>query len=148
MWLRKKCKLMEPSLPMSTLDLLPQRPPFQLVDTLLQADAELTLTAFTVPGQHPLLLDGELSEAGLIENMAQSAAAGSGYVAAREQRAAPVGYIGAIKKLTIVGLPTSGQVLQTAVRPLHRLDHASIVSAECRMGGQVLASCELTIFVS
>lgn len=136
------------TLPMPAGDLLPQKTPFQLVDILVSASPEHIQTSFTIPAQHPLLWNGQLSEAGLIEHMAQSAAAGSGYACALRQVAVPVGYIGAIKHLKIVDLPHTGQLLETSVRPLHQVGNASIVSAECRMGELLLASCELTIFVS
>lgn len=139
---------MDLSLPMPATDLLPQKPPFQLVDTLLMANADGIRTGFTVPQIHPLLHEGLLSEAGLIENMAQTAAAGSGYQCAQRQVAVPVGYIGAIKNLSIHALPAIGHSIETTVRTLHEVGNASIVAAECRLAEQLIASCELTIFVS
>lgn len=128
--------------------LLPQQPPFQLVDFLDIAEPELIQTRFAVPDRHPLLQGDHLSEAGLIENMAQTAAAGSGYQYSRKAEAVPVGYIGAIKNLKVHRLPKKGEVIKTSVRPQYQVGQASIVSAECRMADEVLASCELTIFVS
>ena len=61
--------------------LLPQGPPFIMVDRLLSTDASATRTVFLVTPDNPLTLDGKFSVAGLIENMAQTAAAGAGFAA-------------------------------------------------------------------
>ena len=60
-------------IPIETL--LLQAPPFRFVDRLDRFDREEVVTSFTVPADGPLVEDGCLTEAGLVENMAQSSAA-------------------------------------------------------------------------
>ena len=62
------------------LDLLPQRPPFVLIDRLVHFDEHRTVTRFTVPEGHLFCEEGCLQAAGLIENIAQTCAARMGYI--------------------------------------------------------------------
>ena len=136
------------NLPMPADLLLPQKPPFQLVDTLLSANTELTVTSFVVPEDHMMVHNGKLTEGGVLEHMAQSAAAGAGYQLLVQDKPVPVGYIGAIKNMQMLNLPSTGSILETQIYSRHQLGHASIVAAETRSGSALIASCEFTIFVS
>ena len=55
------------------LDLIPQRPPFLLIDRLVDFDERYTVTRFTVRENHLFCEQGELQAAGLIENIARPA---------------------------------------------------------------------------
>ena len=81
-------------------ELLPQRPPFVFVDSLLYYDPTVTRTAFRVPETGLFVEDGCFRTAGLIEHMAQSAAARIGYIS-RYVLHVPVriGFIGNVRKL-------------------------------------------------
>ncbi|MDR2814115.1 MAG: pseudouridylate synthase, partial [Prevotellaceae bacterium] len=59
----------------SILELLPQRPPFVMVDTLLYCDREVTVTSLLVRDGNIFCDNGRLTEAGVIENIAQTCAA-------------------------------------------------------------------------
>jgi hypothetical protein len=58
-----------------------------MVDELLFSDDNITKTSFTVTADNVFVINGEFSEAGLMENMAQTAAAGSGNMARIEAAA-------------------------------------------------------------
>lgn len=129
------------------LQLLPQQPPFVLIDALLQADESLIRSSFTIPEGHVLCADGRFSEAGLVENMAQTAAAGTGKQAKDQGLPAPVGYIGALKNLKVQEIPAVGDTITTEVRVLHRVMQATIIEARVWMDEKEIASCELKIFI-
>lgn len=129
------------------LSYIPQRPPFVLIDQVLESSETLSATSFLVPEDHVLLEDGFLSEAGLVENMAQTAAAGTGYKAQQEHKPAPVGYIGALKNLKIAELPAVGETLRTEIRFLHQVMNAHIVEGKVFCQDREIASCELKIFL-
>ena len=58
------------------LNLLPQRPPFIMIDHLIHFDPIITQTRFTIRKENMFLQpDGHYEEAGLIETIAQSCAA-------------------------------------------------------------------------
>lgn len=134
-------------LPQPAADLLPQKDPFRLVDTMDEAGEDMFSSAFTVPVQHVLCTDGFLSEGGLLENMAQTAAAGTGYWASLQGTPPPVGFIGAIKRINIRRKARAGEQLQTTVRITNRVGQAIIAQASLQCGDETLASCELTIFL-
>lgn len=125
---------------------IPQAAPFVLVSTILTATPDETVTNFTIPQEHVLVEAGFLSESGLVENMAQSAAAGMGYLN-REEGVPKTGFIGALKNLEVHRLPPVGATLQTRVSFRHQVLNASVVFAEVFLEAQVIAACELKIFV-
>lgn len=129
------------------LALLPQRPPMLLIDALLTCSDERTVSRFRVPADSVLVEHGVLSEAGLLENIAQTAAAGAGFAHQRQGQPAPVGFIAAIKNLQISALPAVGTELTTEVRVLNQVLEFSIVRGTVRAGGATFAECEMRIFI-
>lgn len=134
------------SLPLPAVNLIPQQVPFQCIDTLIQCNEEETRSAFRVPENHVLCFDGLFSELALIEVMAQTAAASSGYRKMITGDAVRRGFIGAVKNVKIEALVRSGDEIEASTRPLHQVGAASIVVGTVYLKGQLIASCELTIF--
>lgn len=126
---------------------LPQRPPFVMIDTLLEAGEARIVTEFTIPEGCQLVRDGHFTEAGLVENMAQTAAAGTGARAKAEGHEAPVGFMGALKNLMISSLPVVGETIRTEIIFVHQVMNAHIVQGTVRMGAREIATCELKIFL-
>jgi len=129
------------------LPFIPQRPPFVMVDKLEQADENCSVTSFTVREGHLFVENGLFTEPGLIENMAQTAAAGTGALAQRNNKPAPVGFIGALRGLQIKELPAVGDTITTTVTFIHQVMNAHIVQGSIRIGEREIASCELKIFL-
>lgn len=120
-----------------------------MVDTLLVSNDQSIETTFTIPQENPMVNDeGFFTEGGLIENMAQSTAAGSGYFFTSRGEEVPVGYIGAVKHVEIVQLPKVGEQLHTFMETKNRIGNASIVAGKIYSENRLVASCELTIFVN
>ena len=57
------------------LSLIPQRPPFVMVDALAYTNEKATATVLKITEQNIFVNKGELTESGLVENIAQTAAA-------------------------------------------------------------------------
>lgn len=134
-------------LPADVTDLLPQKTPFKMVDLLHFSNETKIETTFKVNPDNPLVCDGFFTEGGMIENMAQSAAAGTGYYFSQQQKDIPIGYIGAIKNVKISRLPASAEVIRTELITLNRIGDATIVAGKIFSGKELLGCCELTIFV-
>ena len=132
----------------SILSLIPQRPPFVMVDSLLSATENVSRTQFTVKEDNVLVEAGQLTEAGLLENMAQTAAAGAGYVAAKNGSAVAVGYIGAVKNLEIFALPAVNDELTTEVTITDTIFNTTVVAGKVWRGTELIASAELKIFTN
>lgn len=90
---------------------------------------------------------GFFKEAGLIENMAQTAALRSGYQAKISGHQPKTGFIGAIKKLKIIDLPKDSDTLTTSIYVLHELMNALVVKGEVRVNEKIVAEGEMNIFL-
>jgi predicted hotdog family 3-hydroxylacyl-ACP dehydratase len=130
------------------LSLIPQKPPFVMVDELLYADDNITKTSFTIKPENVFAINGEFSEAGLMENMAQTAAAGSGNMARIENRPLANGYIGQVKNFEIYSLPKVGDTLFTEVKIEVQVFAAGIVSGKIWCNEVEVAQCEMKIFIN
>lgn len=125
--------------------LIPQKEPFVLVDTLYEYTDLTGVTGFTVPEKHVLVDEQNLSESGLIEHMAQSMSLHRGYQGSLSGQTKPkTGYIGVIKTVEIFGLPEVGEKLKTYVEILHEIMNVTSVSARTENErGEVIATSEM-----
>lgn len=129
------------------LQYLPQRPPMVMVDALLFSDSSSTRSSLTIEEDLLFVENGKFREAGLIENMAQTAAAGIGYHFLEEKGAAevPLGFIASIKDSAFHRLPRVGEELRTEVALKQEVMTMSILNGEVRSGEELLAACEIRI---
>ena len=118
-----------------------------MIDQLVTCDTISSGTTLRITAENVLVCDGGLSEAGLIENIAQTAAAGVGYIAKQRDEPVLTGYIGAIKNLEIAALPKVGDIIETEVIVTNQVFGVTIVSGNVRCKGVVLAKCEMKIFI-
>jgi predicted hotdog family 3-hydroxylacyl-ACP dehydratase len=129
------------------LSLIPQRPPFVMIDKLLSCDDNLTRTAFQVTAENVFVAGGLFREPGLMENMAQTAAAGAGYRARMNNLPVQVGYIGAVKNLEITGLPRTEDELITEIKMEDQVAAITRVSGKIWCHEIMIAQCEMTIIL-
>jgi predicted hotdog family 3-hydroxylacyl-ACP dehydratase len=128
------------------LSVIPQSQPFVMIDQLVTCDAIRSTTTLHITAENVLVSDGRLTEAGIIENIAQTAAAGAGYRAKSAGAQIAIGYIGAIKNLEIMALPNVGDMINTEVSITNQVFDVIMVSGKVECNGQVLAECEMKIF--
>ena len=128
--------------------LLPQGPPFIMVDELLFADATTAHTSFVIRADNPLVGNGQFGEGGLLENIAQTAAAGSGYHALQTGGAVTAGFIISVSNFLITALPEVGDKLLTETRVQMRIPDIIVISGEVTCKERVIATCEMKILTS
>ena len=128
------------------LELLPQRPPFVMVDELTDYSDLQSTCCLTVRPDNVFCDDGELAPAGLVEHIAQTCAARLGYYN-RFILKKPVrlGFIGEGKDLDIVRLPRQGERIDTTVTVVQEIFDVTLVSAEVRSGTETIATTNLKI---
>jgi len=119
-----------------------------MVDKLLFADDNITKTNFKVTAGNVLVINGLFTEAGLMENMAQTAAAGAGNLARIEDRPIANGYIGAVKNFEVFELPAVNEELITETKIETRLLNIAIVSGTVWCNEKIIAQCEMKIFIN
>jgi predicted hotdog family 3-hydroxylacyl-ACP dehydratase len=128
--------------------LLPQGPPFVMVDKLLYSDGHITCTTFRITPGNPLVEKGRLSAAGLIENIAQTVAAGAGYAARAVNESVRPGYIISVKDLEIRALPEIEAELMTEITITARVADIIVISGKTTCNGKVIATGEMKILTS
>ncbi|PUZ25125.1 3-hydroxyacyl-ACP dehydratase [Chitinophaga parva] len=119
-----------------------------MIDTLSGATDRTADTALTIAADNIFLNGGKFSPSGLLENMAQTAAAHAGYLALRLNEPVKVGFIGAVKDLQIKSLPPAGATLHTHIEVQNTVFNATSVLAKVSLDNAVVASCELKIFIN
>jgi 3-hydroxymyristoyl/3-hydroxydecanoyl-(acyl carrier protein) dehydratase len=125
--------------------LIPQRPPFMMVDKILSCDDTDAVTEFLVR-QDNILLDGnQLSSAGIVENMAQSCAARMGCVNLLHNRPIKLGFIGEIKNLKINRQPMLNDHLITEVHILMDVFDMTLASVYTKVNGEVIAEARMKL---
>lgn len=127
------------------LTLIPQRPPFVMVDRLLHFDTQTTITEFEVRADNIFVDDGKLSSEGLVENIAQTCAARMGYISLMSHTPVKVGVIGAISNMAINFLPQCGTKLTTRIDLLEEVFQMTLVSASVVVGEEVVATANMKI---
>lgn len=126
---------------------IPQAAPFVMIDEIVLANEQQTTTTFRIPEEHLFVSEGYFTEPGLIENMAQTAAAGTGYMAAQQHAAPPVGFIGQVKQLEILALPKVGEQITTTTTNVQQVMNAFIVNGVIHSGDTLIARAEYKIFL-
>ncbi len=127
--------------------LIPQGPPMVMIDALVGSDELITCTTLVVRADNIFVENGKLCEPGLLENIAQTAAARAGYIAREENKPVPMGYIGAVKDFEIMELPETGDTLETEISIQNTVFNVSLISGKIRRNGVLLAQCEMKIFI-
>ena len=130
------------------LSIIQQKPPFVMIDKLIYCDRNIAKTSFIIRKENILVEDGALCEAGLVENIAQTAAARSGYLAKIEKKILHIGYIGDVKNLEIAFLPKINSLLETEIRIKNQIFDITVISGRVWSEKKVLAECEMKIFIS
>ena len=128
------------------LELLPQRPPFVMVDHLLDYSDTHTTCCLTVRPDNVFFEKGCLSAPGLIEHIAQTCAARLGYYNIYILKTGVrLGFIGEVKDLNILRLPREGELVETTITVLQDIFDVTLVTAEVRVGAEVIATTGLKI---
>jgi predicted hotdog family 3-hydroxylacyl-ACP dehydratase len=115
-----------------------------MVDRLLSSDGRTTRTSFRVPADNPLVENGRFTAAGLMENMAQTAAAGAETLSpAAETRP---GFIASVKNFEIFTLPEIGDELLTEITVTTRVADIIVISGRISCKGKTIAVAEMKIW--
>lgn len=119
-----------------------------MIDSLLSNSETSTSTGFTVKEDNIFVEDGLFREPGLVENIAQTAAARAGYISKMENKPVLVGYIGAINNLQVFSLPESGDELMTEIIIENQIFNVTLISGKISCKGQLIAQCSMKIFIN
>ena len=126
---------------------IPQAHPMVMIDTLDYCEGTTTKTGFKIEETNIFVKNGILHEAGIIENIAQTAAAKAGYEVKKHGAEPLLGFIGAIKDLKIHAFPKVGEVLETTVVIKAEVMGVTLIEGSSICNGIKIAECEMKIFI-
>mgnify|MGYP000762753232 FL=1 len=129
------------------LGLIPQRPPIVMVDSFFGIEENCSYSGLTVTSDNIFCEAGKLQEPGVIEHIAQSAAARIGFIYTRQGAQVPLGFIGSVDKLKIYNLPEVGIKLFTEITVVQEVFDITLVSAQVKAGEELIAECRMKIFI-
>ena len=112
------------------------------VTTFNDVDA---ITELTVREDNIFVDGGQLSAAGIIENMAQSCAARMGCLNMMRSEAVRIGFIGDIRDCNIMRQPRQGEVVTTTVHIVEEVFHLTLADVCSMVGDETIASARVKI---
>lgn len=126
--------------------LIPQRPPILMVDRFSYEDDSLCHSELTLKEDNMFLHNGSMVPEGLLEHIAQTAAAHTGYRRKMAGEEVNLGFIGDIKRCTMgKRMPTVGQTVMTTMRVVSQVGNITMVSAESTSDGETLIECRMKL---
>lgn len=129
------------------LTLLPQRPPFVMIDCLTHFDDVLTASRFQVKADNIFMGDdGVLNSCALAENIAQTCAARMGYINQYILKdKVKLGFIGDIKHLKIWREARMGDELRTEIEVMQEVLQMTLVKATVKVGEETIVTADMKI---
>lgn len=127
---------------------IPQRPPMVLIDTIWETTPKHARASLTIEPNTPFVGDGHLQAPGLIEHMAQTAAAQSGGVALATNTSPAIGFIGSVKNWIVHQLPAIGTTIDTTISIAMDLGQFLVIEATTTLQGHLVAQGEFKIFLA
>jgi 3-hydroxyacyl-[acyl-carrier-protein] dehydratase len=126
---------------------IPQRDPMVMIHQLVEASDSHAVTQLRIEEGNIFVANNEFKEPGLIENIAQTAAAHVGYQCSMKDIPVPVGFIAAVRRLKIFELPKLDTVITTSIKITNQVFDVTVAEGRIEQGGRVCCSCEMRIFV-
>ena len=128
------------------LELIPQRPPFVMVDKLTSFEGKIASTVFEIRKDNCMLADdGTLTAGGLLENIAQTCAARIGYINKMDQQTVKIGVVGSLKNIEINAYPKIGDILKTTVEETSGILNMTLLNAKIECNSVVIAEGEIKV---
>ena len=129
------------------LELIPHRPPMTMIDELNEADERSARGRLFIRESNLFVSNGFFCEPGIIEFIAQTAAAFTSYKNKMLSGAVTEGYIGAIKNLVITALPPVNEEIQSEIVIENEIVGFTLITGRVFYKSQVIAACEMRILV-
>ena len=126
-------------------ELIPQRPPFIMIDKLVSCDMVVTVTELKVCEDNIFVADGRFTAEGLMENIAQTCAARMGYINLSNGEKVKIGVIGAVNSFDIFQTPKVCERIVTTIEVIEELFQITMVKAFVRCGDETIAQANMKI---
>jgi len=119
-----------------------------MVDEFLGiGDDGVSRTRLTVRADNLFVENGLLDECGILEHIAQSAAARVGCLCRERGQEVPLGYIGSINDFRLTAHPAVNDEIITSIAIIQEVFNISLIEARCTVGGDCIAVCRMKIYL-
>jgi predicted hotdog family 3-hydroxylacyl-ACP dehydratase len=135
---------MEPS-EYKITDLIPQRPPMVMIDQLIYAGERSARGKLLIKESNLFCRNSVFQEAGIVEFIAQTAAAYTGYLQLKAGKEISLGFIGSVKNLVINSLPAVNTAIESEIIVENELLGFTIITGRILQNNRILAECEMRI---
>lgn len=125
--------------------LIPQRDPILMVHNAQPWGEQGTCTSLKVEQTNWFVQGDILLEAGIVEHMAQSAAAMVGLASNGQEP--KVGYIGDVKDFRIERLPKVGEIVTSYISIVTQMENIILIQAISNVGDEQVAQAKIKIFI-
>ncbi|WP_321436265.1 hydroxymyristoyl-ACP dehydratase [uncultured Bacteroides sp.] len=127
--------------------LIPQRPPIVMVDKFYGITGNSSYSGLTVTPDNIFCQNGKLQETGIVEFVAQSAAARIGYINSQKKELVLLGFIGSVDKMKIYYLPPIDAELFAEITVIQEVADITLIEACVKVTDCVVATCRMKIFL-
>lgn len=118
-----------------------------MIDQLLQADEKLGKTTFIITEENVFVDQDGFNASGLIENIAQTAAAQAGYYYRSIGQDVPIGYLAEVKNIDIAQFPKVGDKIETKIELKTKVFNINLVEASVSLNQKIICSCTMKLFI-
>lgn len=129
------------------IDLLPQKPPFVMIDKLIDNNEKSTSSGLKITKENIFVKNNIFYEPGIIENIAQTAAIKMGYECYLNNTKVPIGFIGAVKNFNLYKFPKANQEIETTITIESAIFNLSLISGIVMCENEKIADCEMKIVI-
>ena len=129
------------------LELIPQRPPMVLIDQLISSGEKTAVGRLFIRESNLFCENGFLQEGGLMEFIAQTAAAWEGYRQLSQHKKIKPGFIGAIKNLSVHFLPETNTEIHSEITVDSELLGFTLIIGKIFQNNTAVSECEMRILV-
>ena len=127
---------------------IPHRNPFVMIDNLINSDNKEFETDFIVQPDNIFIKNKLLQEPALIENIAQTCAAGFGFLNNQSGGNSKIGFIGAVSRLELFNLPGVNTKIKTRVKVTYQFENVFVIEGVNFCGDEKLLECEMKIVIN
>ncbi|MBQ0769778.1 MAG: hypothetical protein KBT58_10830 [Bizionia sp.] len=135
------------TLPISNIEvikqLIPHREPMIMVDGLLNFENLIARGTLTISEDNIFVEDNQLSETGLIEHMAQTAALHTGYKFKAKNKKIKEGMIAVIKSATILKVPQVQETIISEVCITYETEMLTMVTITTTLHDEIIATATM-----
>lgn len=133
-------------IPVTTL--IPQRAPMVMISRVVAYKAGEIQTELDIDPENIFVTKGQFTESGMLENIAQTAAAMVGMEAREKGLEVPLGFIGGINKIRVTGFAGVSQRILSQVEILQEVFNITLIRGKCFILNELLLECEMKIVIN